>query len=88
MAYKQETETGNGDRGRRSHAFKRALLWVTAVWHKLVRVAGIAAQTAQVNRWFQHGGLLFAGGDGNQLLAVCRASGRFVTCNESALRNA
>jgi hypothetical protein len=31
MAYKQETDTGNGDRGRRSHAFKRALLWVTAL---------------------------------------------------------
>ena len=31
MAYKQETDTGNGDRGRRSHAFKRALLWVTGL---------------------------------------------------------
>jgi hypothetical protein len=31
MAYKQETATGNGDRGRRSHAFKRALLWVAAL---------------------------------------------------------
>ena len=31
MAYKQETETDKGDRGRRSHAFKRALLWVTAL---------------------------------------------------------
>ena len=31
MAYKQETDTGNGARGRRSHAFKRALLWVAAL---------------------------------------------------------
>ena len=31
MAYKQETKPGNGDRGRRSHAFKRALLWVAAL---------------------------------------------------------
>jgi hypothetical protein len=31
MAYKQETDTDKGDRGRRSHAFKRALLWVTAL---------------------------------------------------------
>jgi hypothetical protein len=29
MAYTQETDTGNGDRGRR--AFKRALLWVAAL---------------------------------------------------------
>ena len=31
MAHKQETDTDNGDRGRRSHALKRALLWVTAL---------------------------------------------------------
>jgi hypothetical protein len=31
MAYKQETEASNGDRGRCSHAFNRALLWVTAL---------------------------------------------------------
>ena len=31
MAYKQETATVNGDCRRRSHAFKRALLWVAAL---------------------------------------------------------
>jgi hypothetical protein len=31
MAYKQETETGNRDHGRRFSALKRALLWLTAI---------------------------------------------------------
>ena len=31
MDYKQETETGHRDGGRRSNAFKRALLWLTAI---------------------------------------------------------
>jgi len=31
MANKQETETGNRDRGRRSNAVKRALLSLTAI---------------------------------------------------------
>ena len=31
MSDKQETATGNGDRGRRFNGFKRALLWLVAI---------------------------------------------------------
>ena len=31
MAYKQDTESDNGHRGRRFRAIKRALLWLTAI---------------------------------------------------------
>lgn len=31
MPHQQETATGNDDRGRRFSAFKRALLWLTAI---------------------------------------------------------